>query len=46
MEEGGHDGAPASVEAYLGTAYDPDCELMDGRLEERNLGGDHARLQG
>ncbi len=45
--DGGHDGERVSVQLYLCTAYAPDCELVDGRLEERNLGEwDHARLQG
>ncbi len=27
-----------SVEEYLRTSYDPDCEYVDGVIEERNLG--------
>ncbi len=27
-----------SVEEYLRTSYDPDCEYVDGVVEERNLG--------
>jgi Uma2 family endonuclease len=31
---------------YLATSYHPDCEYIDGILEERNLGEyDHANLQ-
>jgi Uma2 family endonuclease len=35
-----------SVEEYLSTSYRPDCDYVDGHLEERNLGEwDHNRLQ-
>lgn len=35
-----------SVEQYLSTTYSPDCEYVEGRLLERNVGEkDHARLQ-
>jgi Uma2 family endonuclease len=35
-----------SVREYLGTSYRPDCEYIDGRIEERNLGEyDHGLLQ-
>ena len=35
-----------SVEEYLATSYRPDCDYVDGRIEERNLGEwDHADLQ-
>jgi Uma2 family endonuclease len=35
-----------SVDEYLHTAYDPDCDYVDGRVEERNVGeGPHSRLQ-
>jgi len=35
-----------SVEEYLTTAYEPDCEYNEGVLEERNLGEfDHSFLQ-
>ena len=35
-----------SVEEYLATSYRPDCDFIDGVVEERNLGQkDHARLQ-
>lgn len=39
-------GARISVEKYLKTVYQPDCDYVDGRIEERNLGEwDHADLQ-
>lgn len=43
-------GGPASrlvtVEEYLGTSYEPDCEYDDGLIVERNLGEfEHAFLQ-
>lgn len=35
------------VEEYLHTEYDPDCDYVDGELQERNLGErDHSELQG
>jgi len=35
-----------SVREYLTTSYRPDCEYIDGRIEERNLGEyDHGLLQ-
>jgi Uma2 family endonuclease len=35
-----------SVEEYLNTSYDPDCEYVDGEVIERNMGEpDHAGLQ-
>jgi Uma2 family endonuclease len=35
-----------TVEEYLRTVYRPDCEYVDGRVEERNLGEhDHGLLQ-
>ena len=35
-----------SVEEYLSECYEPDCDYVDGHLEERNLGErDHAWLQ-
>jgi Uma2 family endonuclease len=34
------------VEEYLGTSYRPDCDYVDGRIEERNLGEyEHSRVQ-
>jgi Uma2 family endonuclease len=36
-----------SVEQYLKTTYHPDCDYVDGVLEERNLGEpEHAEVQG
>jgi len=35
-----------SVNDYLKTSYRPDCDFVDGRIEERNVGEhDHAALQ-
>ena len=35
-----------SVEEYLHTDYEPDCDYVDGLLVERNVGEkDHAKLQ-
>lgn len=35
-----------SVEEYLSTTYDPDCDYVDGEVLERNTGEvDHSRLQ-
>ncbi len=35
-----------SVEEYKASSYEPDCDYVDGHIEERNLGqGTHARLQ-
>src|SRR5579864_3776552 len=37
---------PVSVEEYLHTSYDPDCDYVDGAIVERNLGElDHSDLQ-
>ena len=34
------------LEEYLATAYEPDCDFVEGHLEERNEGEwDHSRLQ-
>jgi Uma2 family endonuclease len=39
-------GTLISVDEYLSTSYRPDCDYVDGHLEERNLGEfDHSRLQ-
>src|SRR5262245_49869452 len=39
-------GTLVSVNEYLSTSYRPDCDYVDGVLEERNLGEyDHSRLQ-
>jgi Uma2 family endonuclease len=38
---------PVSVEKYLSTVYEHDCEFVDGVIEERDLGEfEHAFLQG
>jgi Uma2 family endonuclease len=35
-----------SVEDYLASSYEPDCDYVDDHIEERNLGEvTHARLQ-
>ena len=35
-----------SVDEYLTTAYRPDCDYVNGMIEERNLGQrEHALLQ-
>jgi Uma2 family endonuclease len=40
-------GTCISVEEYLRTPYEPDCEYLDGEVVERNMGEpDHAGLQG
>ena len=37
---------PIPEQVYLTTTYEPDCDFVDGVLEERNVGeGLHARLQ-
>jgi Uma2 family endonuclease len=37
---------PITVSEYLHTSYRPDCDYVDGRIEERNLGElDHATVQ-
>jgi Uma2 family endonuclease len=34
------------IEEYLRTSYHPDCDYVDGEIQERNLGErEHARLQ-
>jgi Uma2 family endonuclease len=34
------------LEQYLATSYHPDCDYIDGEIEERNLGErEHSRLQ-
>jgi Uma2 family endonuclease len=36
-----------SLEEYLSTSYDPDCDYVDGELEDRNVGKkSHAKAQG
>jgi Uma2 family endonuclease len=38
---------PISVSEYLHTSYQPDCDYVDGVIEERNLGElDHSEVQG
>src|SRR5947207_12846994 len=40
-------GALVSVEEYLRTSYRPDCDFVEGRVLERNVGEkDHSMLQG
>ena len=35
-----------SVEEYLASSFEPDCDYVDGHIEERNLGElNHSRLQ-
>lgn len=35
------------VEEYLATSYRPDCDYLDGEIEERNVGEfDHSVIQG
>ncbi len=35
-----------SVEEYLASSYEPDCDYVDGHIEERNLGEwNHGTLQ-
>jgi Uma2 family endonuclease len=34
------------IEVYLNTSYEPDCDFVDGELQERDVGKtDHARIQ-
>jgi Uma2 family endonuclease len=36
-----------SVEEYLYTSYEPDCDYVDGELEDRNVGEkSHSKAQG
>lgn len=38
--------ASISIQQYLATSYHPDCDFVDGHLEERNMGGTkHGLLQ-
>ena len=40
-------GTQISVEEYLKTVYRPDCDYVDGVVEQRNLGKrDHSWIQG
>lgn len=35
-----------TVEQYLKTSFEPDCDYVDGQIEERNLGElEHSRIQ-
>ena len=35
-----------SVEEYLKTSYEPECDYVDGEVQERNVGErDHSILQ-
>jgi Uma2 family endonuclease len=44
--DGQNDGRTVSLEQYLHTIYSPDCDFIDGHLEERNMGElDHGDLQ-
>jgi Uma2 family endonuclease len=46
LSDGQNDGRAVSVEQYLTSSYSPDCDLVDGHLEERNMGEfDHGKLQ-
>jgi Uma2 family endonuclease len=39
-------GSLVSIQEYLTSAFSPDCDYVDGVIEERNLGErDHAKLQ-
>ena len=39
-------GTLISVEEYLSTSYDPDCDYVDGEVLERNVGEkDHSKIQ-
>ena len=33
-------GIQVSVEEYLHTSYRPDCDYVDGEVQERNLGNE------
>ncbi|MGP8246492.1 MAG: Uma2 family endonuclease [Bryobacteraceae bacterium] len=40
-------GSLVSIQEYLTSAFSPDCDYVDGVMEERNWGErDHAKLQG
>jgi Uma2 family endonuclease len=39
--------ATMTVDQYLSSMFHPDCDLVDGRIEERNVGEyEHSRVQG
>jgi hypothetical protein len=45
--DGQNDGRAVTLEQYLNTVYNPDCDYIDDHLQERNWGEfDHANLQG
>jgi Uma2 family endonuclease len=38
---------PTAIDEYLHTSYEPDCDYVDGEIQERNLGElDHGDVQG
>ena len=38
---------PLTADEYLHSSYSPDCDYVDGELQERNVGElDHAEIQG
>ncbi len=38
--------SPISIADYLSTSYRPDCEYIDGKISERNMGKwEHSRVQ-
>ena len=37
---------PITIDEYLKTTYEPDCDYVDGEVQERNLGEfDHGKMQ-
>ena len=45
--DGQNDGRVVSLDLYLHSVYEPDCDYVDGHLQERNMGEfDHGDLQG
>jgi Uma2 family endonuclease len=39
--------ATMTVDQYLSSMFHPDCDFVDGRIEERNVGEfEHSRVQG
>src|SRR6266571_3568948 len=47
FDDGMADGALMSVEEYLHTSFHPDCDYVDGEVQERNWGDfDHSSTQG
>jgi len=44
--DGQNDGRAVTLERYLNTIYHPDCDFVDGYLQERNVGEfDHGDIQ-